>query len=1410
MLISSWLRVLKSSRSRFSRRHTNRRHIVNVPAHVERLEDRILLSGTGSGDHHEHRPFFETQYLNDSPFVFTWDAEAAETAETEGAAAQASSALSSLVSLPALHSNPGASASLFLDFDGHFEPVWGAYTDLTTPVYDVDGDDTTFSDGELANIDAIWARVAEDFAPFNVDVTTVEPAVLAEGVPIDDANGVAMRVAIGGSWQDWFGSSAGGVAYIDVFTNSIANVVYAFSDNLGSAKNIAEVSSHEAGHGLGLSHQSVYDANGVKTAEYNPGDGYWAPIMGVAYSATVSTWNNGTSSQGSTVFQDDMAILAGTTNGFGFRSDDHGDTSGAATALFTGGMSIAGIIEENDDVDVFAFSASVADSYSLSVDVAAVGPNLDVVLELYDAIGVLIDTADPQHTLGAEIISSLAAGDYFLHVSKIDTYGWVGEYSVSVVGGAGPKVESMSPIASVSGPQASTRVVFANALDPASFSTADVAITDAFNASLSVVAVNVVPGSDNREFDLVFASSDPGNYTISIGPDVQDTFGHLMNQDGDDVNGELVEDVFNGTLIVPQSGWTFDLSSSGNNPNSNILVGPDGHIYVVGVFAGTVDFDPGPDSSVLTSRIGGDDGFIAKYTRDQQLLWVRRFGGDSSDKGRDVQVDQADNVYVTGDFTGSADFGPVTLQSSNASKDVFLAKLDSGGKFLWAHELGGTDSDTTGAIALSDTGDVYVAGSIRETADFDPDPNSSFLLSSAGLRDGFIWKLDSAGSFQNAVLFEGVDEGRLTRIGLDGSGNVYVSGLFRGAIDLGTTVGGQTLTLTSAGNLDTFVVKLDSNLQPEWARQVAGPGLEDNQGVAVDSAGFVYFVSGFQQSIDLSGAAILTSAGLQDTLVAKYNTAGDLLWVKQLTGSEDVNSNQVQLDGDGNPHLAGWFKGTSDFDPDAGTHALTSAGDRDGFVLKMDASTGALTWVRQFSSNARVTGWSVAIDNAGSVYSTGNFRGEMISPTGDELGTASIANFIARLDMAPGVGVTPITNLRTSEDGTQAQFGIVLTTRPTADVTVPLSSSDLTEGTISVGSVTFTPSDWNVPQLITVTGVDDAVLDDDVFYNVVLGPAVSSDSDYSNLDAPDILFLNRDNDSTQSSFSSTDVPKTLKDAKGKNSGKTNSTLAISDAFNILDLNVQLDLSHTWNEDLDVFLISPAGTRVELFTDVGGSFDNFTDTILDDQASTPITAGTAPFTGTFQPEGLLSDFNGESTSGIWTLEIQDDEKFEVGTLNSWSITVTHPVPGPSMPSVSIDDVSVNEGDAGTTTAVFTVSLSEVAAENVIIDFATQDDTATASSDYVAASGSALIPAGLLSTTVSITINGDTDDEGNETYFVNLSNVSANAIIADNQGVGTITDDDAVGVTVSSISPNNIPLDGKKNPRHYHRQRLPHRC
>ncbi len=170
-------------------------------------------------------------------------------------------------------------------------------------------------------------------------------------------------------------------------------------------------------------------------------------------------------------------------------------------------------------------------------------------------------------------------------------------------------------------------------------------------------------------------------------------------------------------------------------------------------------------------------------------------------------------------------------------------------------------------------------------------------------------------------------------------------------------------------------------------------------------------------------------------------------------------------------------------------------------------------------------------------------------------------------------------------------------------------------------------------------------------------------------------------------YCSTNVPKEIPDL-----GTITSTLVIGDKGSIVDLDVELDINHLWDEDLDVFLIAPDGTPVELFTNVGGWGEHFNDTILDDESSLAITEGSAPFTGRYRPEGNLSDFDGKSITGTWTLEVTDDSMIFSGTLNSWSLIVD--VAGDikyyaeSAADTNFDNVVANSGWISETSYTFT--------------------------------------------------------------------------------------------------------------------------
>ena len=431
----------------------SRRHKIFRPG-IESLETRLVPCVDDPLGHHDGAELHADEaHVDRLPPV-----EAGDTGggSSPGAGAGAVTAFS----VPTYSSRPGAAASLFLDFDGHFDAQWGSYSNITTPAYDTDGNPSALSSAELNNIYQIWQYVAEDYAPFNINVTTLEPGSFA--------NGVALRVAIGGNGS-WSGGTYGGISYIDSFTNSIVNTAYVFPANLGNGypKYVGEASSHEAGHAFGLRHQSQWSGT-TKLADYygGPGDGT-APVMGNSYSATRGLWWYGTSTS-STTFQDDLAVLARGTNGFGYRADDHGNAAATATPLTvsgTGAVSGAGVIEQMTDVDTFSFSTA-AGSLSLTVTVPAPYNNLDARLELRDAAGTVVAAADPDTSFSATITYAASAGTYSLTVASdgrsggttATNYGFnVGQYTLSgtviATGASAPAAPTSLAASAVSGTQ---------------------------------------------------------------------------------------------------------------------------------------------------------------------------------------------------------------------------------------------------------------------------------------------------------------------------------------------------------------------------------------------------------------------------------------------------------------------------------------------------------------------------------------------------------------------------------------------------------------------------------------------------------------------------------------------------------------------------------------------------------------------------------------------------------------------------------------------------------------------------------------------------------------------------------------------------------------------------------------------
>ncbi len=336
-----------------------------------------------------------------------------------------------LSSVPALNSLPGAYAQLYLDFVGDNTANWGQngsqpYHPGITPAYDQDNDPSTFSDGELASIRDIWARVSEKYSPFNINVTTVDPGNIN--------NLQTLRVVIGGD-SAWYGP-AGGVAYVDAFSSNDptygTNLVWIFPSQLGrtSAVNIAEAAAHEAGHAFGLSHQAVWSGSTLVTA-YNAGDGLKAPIMGVSgQSAGRGLWWLGPTSASPNSIQDDLSVLSRAANGFGYRQQDRGQSVATATPATVSGLALsgAGVITSTADADYYKFSTA-AGAINLAVDVAPLGAMLDATLELRDTNNNVIARSDTA-SLGESLWVAVGAGTYYAVVRSHGSYGDVGQYTI--------------------------------------------------------------------------------------------------------------------------------------------------------------------------------------------------------------------------------------------------------------------------------------------------------------------------------------------------------------------------------------------------------------------------------------------------------------------------------------------------------------------------------------------------------------------------------------------------------------------------------------------------------------------------------------------------------------------------------------------------------------------------------------------------------------------------------------------------------------------------------------------------------------------------------------------------------------------------------------------------------------------
>jgi len=453
--------------------------------------------------------------------------------------------------------------------------------------------------------------------------------------------------------------------------------------------------------------------------------------------------------------------------------------------------------------------------------------------------------------------------------------------------------------------------------------------------------------------------------------------------------------LFVGLMIItvdafaqaPVWEWATAAGGTDYDHGNALAIDSEGNCYVTGNFVESATFG---EYTIVSSDEGDLDIYVAKMDMNGNWVWAIRAGGIDYDSGSGIVLDNMGNIYVTGYFMMTADFGPYSL-TSNGFNDVFVAKLDYNGNWLWVNQAGGTHYDSGTGITADEAGNCYVSGCFENTAFFD-----TFFITTNGLNDGFVAKLSSSGNWQWAKKAGGSSWDYTRSIAIDSAGDVYVFGDFCETTHFGT------YTLTSAGSNDIFVAKISSMGLWRWASQAGGINTDYGHAITNDNSGNSYVTGMFQNAAQF-GPYYIQGSGSYDIFIAKMDANGIWQWAKQAGGVNYDDGEGITVDNEGNVYLTGGFTDVAFFDSDS----IESYGGRDIFVAKIDPSC-TWQWVINAGGNLSDRGSFIIIDNEDNSYVTGYFKGTSIfgSQIINSVGNTDI--FVAKLN--PPVSTDPEIN----------------------------------------------------------------------------------------------------------------------------------------------------------------------------------------------------------------------------------------------------------------------------------------------------------------------------------------------------------------------------------------------------------------
>ncbi|MCE3280258.1 MAG: hypothetical protein K0S44_2449 [Bacteroidetes bacterium] len=423
--------------------------------------------------------------------------------------------------------------------------------------------------------------------------------------------------------------------------------------------------------------------------------------------------------------------------------------------------------------------------------------------------------------------------------------------------------------------------------------------------------------------------------------------------------------------------WVKKIGGKSFDYASDIKRDINGIIYAIGTFQDSCDMDPGPGTFFLHPANPYDiTMFISKMDAEGNLIWAKNLGGTVGP--RSVGTDASGNIYVSGCYYGTVDLDPdsqtMLTFTSNGSNDIFIMKLDATGNLLWVKTMGGLYSTENYSSMVTDSfGNTYSTGFFADTVDFDPGPGIFNLSTTSGVHL-FVQKLDSNGNLLWVKQIGGGYETIGSAINLSQSNNIFITGHFGSTVDFDPSP--ASVTLTSLGDVDVFVLKLDSSGNFKWAKSIGGVNYDQGISIITDNSENVYTSGCFIGTVDFDpGIAVqnlVTNGNTYNAFLLKLDSSGDFKFAKKIAMEGSSYGTDMVVGGNGSIYLAGNFQNSVDLDPGMGFHEIISRGQADVFISKYD-SLGNYLWGKQTGGDYDDEIFSLIIDPTETLYAYGSF-----------------------------------------------------------------------------------------------------------------------------------------------------------------------------------------------------------------------------------------------------------------------------------------------------------------------------------------------------------------------------------------------------------------------------------------------------